>query len=275
MLDETACRLSYPLDLLNVVSIKENLAEVITGLSFDLYGSIDSTNTAISQLAFEEQHAKVCLAEFQTAGRGRHSRQWLAPYASGLCLSLAWRFKRQVEQIQLISLLPAVALVRVLRRLGIEQVGAKWPNDIICSGRKLAGILIEMLPNKLLQPTIIIGVGLNVYNRSGLVKVPQPITTIEDLLVEVPKRNELAAVLISELVFLLQQAEQSGLESIRDEWQAYDVFNNKPVCFVEGGNSTRGISRGINEDGSLIVETNIGLKSYISGEISLRADMEE
>ena len=276
-LEENFCQLFYPLDLLNIDKIRAKIPQRIASRisSIERHIVINSTNSALINLSAEKQHAKVCLAEYQTAGRGRYGRQWVAPFASGLCLSLAWQFQNIVKQLQLISLLPAVALIRVMHKIGLKGVGVKWPNDVVFNGRKLAGVLIEIPANNSEFQALVIGIGLNVYNRSeSSEQIQQPWVAIDKELDTIPSRNELAAMLIIELFELIQAAEQEGLAMIRDEWQRYDALRNTPVCVMNGEQKEKGISRGINDEGSLCVEINGEIKEFVSGEVSLRADSE-
>ena len=273
-LDQHSCQLSSSLDLLDIEKLKKNIPQEILSIipSFERHNVIDSTNSVLMNLPADQQHAKVCLAEYQTAGRGRHGRQWIAPFASGLCLSLGWQFRSTVEQLQLISLLPAVALIRVMHKVGLKDAGVKWPNDVICNGEKLAGILIEISANSSGLQAVVIGIGLNVYNRSELSEqILQPWTSVDQQLQTTPARNELAAMLITELFELIQTVEQDGLDMIRGEWREYDGLKNTPVTLINGKRQEQGISRGISDDGSLCVEINGELKQFSSGEISLRS----
>jgi len=189
-----------------------------------------------------------------------------------LCLSLGWQFRSSVEQLQLISLLPAVALIRVMHRIGLKDARVKWPNDVIYNGQKLAGVLIEIPANNSGFQAVVIGIGLNVYNRSELSEqILQPWTSIEQQLQVTPSRNELAAMLVTELFELIQTVEQDGLQMIRDEWREYDGLKNTSVNLLNGKQKEKGISRGINDDGSLCVEINGEFKRFSSGEISLRS----
>lgn len=267
------CKLNYPLDLLDPDQIRSNISDEIIPLvsSIDRQQVIDSTNTSLLESADDQIHGRICLAEYQTAGRGRHGRSWVAPFASGLCFSIGWQFFKKIDQLQLISLLPAVALIRILKSLNLKNVGVKWPNDILCDGDKLAGILIEM-PKNISDPnrhTVVIGLGINVYNRAQLIE--QPWTSLDQKLDLIPSRSKLAGLLITEIFGLLKKVEEEGFENIRNEWRTYDLLINKPVAVLVGDEKQNGISRGINDDGSIIVEINGELKSFMSGEISLRA----
>ncbi len=277
-LDQKFCQLRYPLDLLDVDKINTKISAKILSLisSFEQHHVIDSTNSRLMNLSADQQHAKVCLTEYQTAGRGRYGRQWIAPFASGLCLSLGWQFRNKVEHLQLISLLPAVALIRVMHKIGLKCAGVKWPKDVICIGQKHPGVLIEIPANNSELQAVVIGIGLNVYNRSKLSEqILQPWTSIDQQLEETPSRNELAAMLITEVFGLIQVVEQNGLGMVRDEWRQYDDLKNTSVTLLNGKHKEEGISRGISDDGSLCVEINGELKQFASGEISLRSRLDK
>ena len=273
VLDPHYCQLRFPLDLLDTEKIRAGIPQTVNSQisSIKRHHFAESTNSVLLEQPFEKQHARICLAEYQTAGRGRHGRHWLAPFASGLCVSLGWQFKSPISQLQLISLLPAVALIRVLHKAGLAEASVKWPNDIICKGHKLAGVLIEIPTSTSDQQIVVIGVGVNVYNRSIMSeKILQPWTAINQHLKKPPSRNELVAMLITELFELLQTVEKDGLAKIRNEWRRYDALINTPVTLLNGKNKETGVSRGIGDDGSLCVEINGELRQFVSGEISLR-----
>ncbi len=274
-LDNNSCQLRYPLDLLDINKVSTIIPTEIFSIisSLERHLVIGSTNSTLINLPAEQLHAKVCLAEYQTAGRGRYGRQWVAPFASGLCLSLGWQFQKTVKKLQLISFLPAVALIHVLHKIGLKNAGVKWPNDVIYNGQKLAGILIEMPATNAQFPVVVIGIGLNVYNRSELSEqIPQPWTSIDQHLEKVLSRNELAALLITELIELIQVVEQEGTDKIRDEWRQYDGLKNTPVTVINGNKKEKGISRGINDDGLICIEIDGKLEQFVSGEISLRPE---
>jgi BirA family biotin operon repressor/biotin-[acetyl-CoA-carboxylase] ligase len=101
--------------------------------------------------------AHVCVAEIQNAGRGRRGRSWVAPFGCAICMSLGWQFGEAPPTFSALSLAVGVAAVRALRRLGIDGVGLKWPNDLMWQQRKLGGILIEMRGESAGPAQVVIG----------------------------------------------------------------------------------------------------------------------
>lgn len=274
LLERDQCRLSNRLDLLDVLAIQSGIPASASHrlASIDLHSTLDSTNQYLLDLPEEDFAGRVCLAEYQTAGRGRHGRQWIAPYATGLCLSLSWRFVSPVERFSLISLLPAVALANVLREQAIP-VAFKWPNDVICQEKKLAGILIEVPQHQQLARSVVIGMGINVYTTPAMLElVGQPWIALSELMENCLCRNELATRLITELVNLLCRVESQGLSVITDAWRKHDMTKDKAVQVWRSQDVYSGIARGINDDGALLLESEGVISEFVSGEVSLRLD---
>ena len=133
-------RLSRPIDLLDERIILSRLepyyASHIGGL--EVLAKLDSTSSYLLRRA--DQGAPgglVCLAEYQTAGKGRRGRRWVSPFGSNLYLSLMWRFDAYSAELSGLSLLVGLAVAGMIRDLGGKDICLKWPNDIICHRQKL------------------------------------------------------------------------------------------------------------------------------------------
>jgi BirA family biotin operon repressor/biotin-[acetyl-CoA-carboxylase] ligase len=140
-------RLPREVDLLDRAAIEGSLDELakraITNI--DVLMTVDSTNQfLVDALPDQPSSAHLCTAEIQTSGRGRRGRSWVAPFGSGICMSIAWQFAELPPQFSALSLAVGVAIVRALERFGFSGVQLKWPNDLLWQQRKLGGILIEM-----------------------------------------------------------------------------------------------------------------------------------
>src|SRR5690554_4170507 len=163
--DDGTIRLARPLDLLDADSllgrIPENVARRIERL--ELFVSLDSTNRRL--LDGEPPRpgaARVCIAEYQHAGRGRRGRRWIVPPAAGLCLSAAWSFAVRPEALSALALAAGVAARRAIRDACGLDVTLKWPNDLVLDGGKLGGILVETAPRPRGGVLAVVGVGINV-----------------------------------------------------------------------------------------------------------------
>ncbi len=130
--------------------------------SLEVLFETDSTNTHLQAAAAPAPgRPRICFAELQRAGRGRRGRSWLAPFGSGLTFSVAWTFPETPPGLPALGLAIGVAVAEALRALGAEEVGLKWPNDIVWRRRKLGGLLLQLRTETGGPATVVAGVGLN------------------------------------------------------------------------------------------------------------------
>src|SRR5512145_2072069 len=129
------------------------------------YEELGSTNDRAKELADEgAEHGEVVVAEAQTAGRGRRGRSWASPARRNLYFSVVLRPELPPTRAAEITLVASVAICDALRQAGVEA-GIKWPNDLLASGRKIAGILTELAAEPEQVQWVVLGVGVNVNAR--------------------------------------------------------------------------------------------------------------
>ena len=239
--------------------------------------TVDSTNRHVGEHAANPPGSThVCVAEIQNAGRGRRGRSWVAPFGCGICMSLGWQFLEAPPTFSALSLAVGVAVVRAFRRLGIEGIGLKWPNDLIWQQRKLGGILIEMRGESAGPAQVVIGIGINM-RMPGAVRIMLAeqqaalIADVHEIMRErTPPRNALIAMLVEEGTKMLQTFGERGFEPFADEWRRLDTLADAPVRVMSGSETTFGRARGVDLDGTLLVDVNGELRRFASGEVSLR-----
>ncbi|WCE29585.1 bifunctional biotin--[acetyl-CoA-carboxylase] ligase/biotin operon repressor BirA [Vibrio sp. SCSIO 43137] len=258
-------KLAKPLQLLEQGRLSE-----ATSLPVELIPVIDSTNQYLLERVENLTSGSVCIAEYQTQGRGRRGRQWVSPFGSNLYLSMYWRLDAGMAAAMGLSLIVGVAIAEALEQQGISGVKLKWPNDLYINDRKLAGILVEMSGQAGGAAHLVIGMGLNVAMPENTAGIDQPWVSLEEM-GEVPERNQLASALINAWKLALEEYEQRGMTGFVSRWNRLDNFLDRPVRLLLGPREISGIARGINEQGALLLETEQGIESFIGGEISLRA----
>lgn len=233
---------------------------------------VDSTNQYLFQLLNEREiHAVAVLAEFQQSGRGRRGNEWLSPYASGICLSLGWHFHSTPASYTALSLATGVAVCRSLRRIGINAVGLKWPNDIISDGKKFGGILLESRSETAGCSDVVIGIGINVnLPEQTLLSILQPVTDISRISQQSISRNALSAILVEELLQMLEDYQAQGFASCIDEWRQLDALRGKAAELILPNNTLSGEILGIDENGLLLMLIDGETLSFSSGELSVR-----
>ncbi|QIX95591.1 bifunctional biotin--[acetyl-CoA-carboxylase] ligase/biotin operon repressor BirA [Cedecea sp. FDAARGOS_727] len=258
--------LPEPIQLLDESFIKSQVAEGTVAV----LPVIDSTNQYLLNRLDTLQSGDACIAEYQQAGRGRRGRQWFSPFGANLYLSMYWRLEQGPAAAIGLSLVIGIVMAEVLQRLGAEDVRVKWPNDLYLNDRKLAGILVELTGKTGDAAQIVIGAGINLAMRNVAADViNQGWINLQEAGISI-NRNTLAVTLIQELRTALQLFEQESLVPFLPRWEKLDNFINRPVKLIIGEREVLGISRGINEQGGLLLEQDGIIKAWVGGEISLR-----
>ncbi|CAK0760271.1 Bifunctional ligase/repressor BirA [Gammaproteobacteria bacterium] len=263
-------------DLLNEAIIRSAMdpSEAARLLGLEVYLTLDSTNQhLLAAIRQGSQGPRACLAEYQTAGRGRHGKVWLSPFASGLCLSLLWTFEGKPTYLPGLSLAVGVASAEVLEECGVSGIRLKWPNDLYWSGRKLAGLLIDVVARTEGPIHCVIGLGINIQvHVATLEAVDQPWTDLATTGWRPLSRNHLAAALLSGLLRAMRRFEAQGIEPFLDSWQKREMLTGRVLKIqLPGGQLIEGIGAGIDFNGALRVETNQGVLCFTSGEITIRS----
>ncbi len=215
-------------------------------------------------------------AEYQTAGRGRRTRSWIAPPGGALCLSVSWNFQSLPPTIGALSLAIGVCALRALARTGVGGVALKWPNDLVAGDAKLGGILAELRAEAGGPAFVVLGIGLNVSLgaavRERIEATGTKAVDLEALGVAAGDRNRLAAALITAIIDGLEQFERAGFDAFADEWRTADALLGKAVRVSAEAGSVVGHARGIDRDGALCLQTREGgLQRFLTGDVSVRA----
>lgn len=268
-------RLPSALQLLDVEAITAQLSAEARPLfsHLEIHTLIDSTNSRLLELASHGREAGlVCLAEYQSAGKGRRGRHWVSPFAGNIYLSVLWRYRYGLAGLAGLSLAVGVAVVRVLRQLGIGEVGLKWPNDIYWRGRKLAGILIEVSGETGGPCHAVVGLGLNCrLSEQQAETIEQPWVDLQQIIGgSLPDRNRIAALLLNQLLPILADFEQSTLAAYLQEWRRYDCLVKQTVRLSFADQLLEGIVQGIDDQGLLLLEIDGQLRRFASGEVSVK-----
>lgn len=227
---------------------------------------MSSTNEWILQNIPNLNKGDLCLAEYQTAGRGRRGRQWLSPFAGQMIFSFYWTFDPR-KSIEGLSLVIGLAIAEVL------NVQVKWPNDILFDGRKLGGILVEIANHKNGLLNLVIGVGINV-SLPMQTEISQPYAQLSEMDPDID-RQTLFPTLIQHLYARLERFEKEGINAeFQQAWQNHNAFFNSEVNVITEQRVISGIEQGIDERGYLRVQCGAELKMFNGGEVSLRRKTE-
>ncbi|MGB9428993.1 MAG: bifunctional biotin--[acetyl-CoA-carboxylase] ligase/biotin operon repressor BirA [Gammaproteobacteria bacterium] len=265
-------RLTEPVELLDETRIRELLTPACRArlCSLTVLDKVDSTNTWLMSRSGDFPAA--CLAEWQTAGRGRRGRHWLSPFAANLYMSFGWQFDDLPPGFTALAMAAAIAAIRALRALGVEGVAIKWPNDLLVSGKKLGGILVDMQGEPPGRVAAVVGVGINVrMPKDAAAQIDQPWTELAALMPEqTPERNRLAAALLEELMQALRLFAVQGFDAFAADWRGLDLAAGREVHLQHQHQIINGTALGVDRDGALLLRTEAGTRRFVSGDLSLR-----
>ncbi len=269
-------RIPGGIDLLDTAAVLAALTGHARGLmgGLEVLDTIDSTNAELVRRGEQGVASGLVLtAEQQTAGRGRRGRQWVSPYAGNIYLSVLWEFREGAAALEGLSLAVGVAVARALQVVGVPDAELKWPNDVLHGGAKLGGILLEMQGDVAGPCRVVIGIGLNVVMPAAAADaIDQAWTDVATITGgRQPRRSELLAAVLNELLPLLADFERQGFAHWREQWRSLDAYADLPVILHSGATPLAGVARGVDERGALLLETGAGVQAVHGGEISLRA----
>ncbi|MFV1982632.1 MAG: bifunctional biotin--[acetyl-CoA-carboxylase] ligase/biotin operon repressor BirA [Thiohalomonadales bacterium] len=268
--------LSNSIELLDVDLIKNSLSDNSRKIinKMDVFFNIDSTNDyliAETKLnKYNKSICQVCLAEFQSKGKGRRGKTWVSPMSGNLYCSLSWNFNKSFQELAGLSIAISVGIARMLEQMGVQGIELKWPNDILWQGKKLLGVLLEMHGETSGPCTTIIGIGLNFNMSNSNVDINQPWCDLNSILKKLPSRNEFSAKVIDNLITTIQLFESGGLAVFLESWNYYDVIQDKPIVIQKSDSFEHGVARGIDYTGALLVEQNGKVTPLYSGDVSIR-----
>lgn len=227
--------------------------------------TMDLAREAALAGAFE---GTLALADEQTAGRGRLGRAWVTPPAVNLASTLVVRPPHDLlRQVAMIAPLAIVLSVEETSRLHCD---IKWPNDVQCNGKKLAGILIETDLADERNKFVLVGAGINVnFDAKAYPEIRDIATSIAVEIGRNVNREELMAAYLLHFERLCDDA-RAG-RSVRDRWRDRLNTLGQPVQATWQGGSAAGTAEDVDADGALLVRTDAGaLVRVEAGDVTLR-----
>jgi len=241
------------------------------GQELHWYEELGSTNDRAKELAEEgAEHGEVVIAEAQTAGRGRRGRSWVSPPRKNLYFSVVLRPELPPARAPELTLVASVALCDALRLAGVEA-GIKWPNDLLASGRKIAGVLTELAaePDRVHWAVLGAGVNVNARREDFPEELRDEATSVLIERGQPAPRALLAAACFTALEDWLDRHAEEGFGPIREAWRARTVTLGREVVAKADGREIAGTAEDIDETGALLVRGPAGLERVLAGDVKL------
>ena len=228
-----------------------------------------STNTDALAAAREgAPHGSVFFADEQTAGRGRGDHNWQSAAGQGLYVSVILRPSIAVENMPLIPLAAGLAAAQAIGIATALEVDLRWPNDLLIGDRKVGGILVESKTEAGVPAFAVVGIGINVHQRSFDANLSTPATSLELELRRTLSRQALLISLLESLQHETWALQEPGLLAAipaRVAFMSTWVSNRRVE--VHGPQSCVGVTAGLDQHGFLLVQTDKGTVTVQTGGI--------
>jgi len=262
----------------DVAAIESAFARSMYSGNFHYTAATGSTNTdALEAARAGAPHGSVFFTDEQTAGRGRGDHSWHSAAGQGLYVSVVLRPNIAVEHIPLISLAAGLAAAQAIGITAGREVDLRWPNDLLIGDRKTGGILVESKTEGGAPSFAVVGIGINVHQRSFDPDLSTPPTSLDLESGRTISRHALLISLLESLQHETWALQDPGLRAAITARVAYmsSWISNRRVE-VHGPQECVGTTAGLDEHGFLLVRTDQGIVTVQTGGIrAARADKED
>lgn len=255
-------RLIYVPDILDVSRISSGLNTTFIGKNIHCYQEVKSTNEVARSIARTSEDGTVVLAEVQTEGRGRMSRDWASPYG-GVWMSLILKPKVALAHAYKVNMAVSVALSRAIAGLYGLKASIKWPNDLLINDRKVCGILMEISAEIDRLEYAIIGIGINANVDVKALSDVWNATSISGEIGREISRIELIQRVLAEIEDAICRMES---QEIYREWVERSSTLGKHVRINTVSGDFVGKAVSLSEDGALIVNASGNLLRVVAGD---------
>lgn len=260
---------------IDIEQLSKTLQRSIFKAKIHYYESIDSTNILLKTLAAGgAPEGTLAVAEEQTAGRGRMSRQWMSRRGKNLLFSILLRPDLPAFRVFALNMALALAACESIETYTGLRTMIKWPNDIYKDNKKLGGILTEFSVKGDRVEYVILGIGLNVHWNPLL--DDKLLYSASSIFMETGRkisREKLLSMILIRLDGLYRSVLINGeeMEEIYRRWNKRSLVTGREIAVLTGNEKVYGTGVGIDDNGSLILLTRDGRKKkFLCGDVSVR-----
>lgn len=257
---------------LSKAGILSELNTETVGRNLVVLDKIDSTNNEAKRMAENGAAAgTLVISDSQTAGKGRRGRSWSSPDGSSIYMTLMMRPDINPVKAPMLTLVAAMAVRKAVHEASGIQSMIKWPNDLVCNGKKICGILTEMSAEPDFINYVVIGIGINVNIEGFPDEIKDTATSLKIESGHYIDRNHIISEFCNYFESYYNKFTGSGMKMLTEEYNANLINFGRHIRVLDPSGEFTGISKGINENGELLVVKEDGSTvTVMSGEVSVR-----
>jgi len=269
----TADRTMRRTESIRLQKVKENLRTNLIGKTIHWFSEVTSTNDLAKEIAaIGAREGTVILAETQTRGKGRLSREWASP-KGGIWLSTILRPRLSVKDIPKLTVMTSLAVAKTINQLFNLKPKVKWPNDVLINTKKVCGILTEANTRDSITNFVVVGIGINAnIELNSLPKqVRENATSLKHELKREIDREQFLRILLEKMEHYYGKLIDGKFSLVLKEWKSLCGFLGSYVEVTSWKETIEGWAIDVDENGALIIRLQDGtLRRVLSGDVSLK-----
>jgi len=263
----------YQLESVADLLLPDIIGPLVSGTLFSSkirhYFRVGSTNAAAMEAAAEgEPEGSVFFAEQQTAGRGRGGNSWESAPSDGVYCSVILRPQLSPADALLLSLIAGIAVAEAVEQTTGLHPDLRWPNDVLLEERKFCGILTEMNAEATRVRYVVVGIGINVNQPSFSAELEPIATSLRLGSGHEWSRVQVAAALLKSLDNWYRKLSDGGADARSAIFRMFEErssFARSRLVHVDEDGGYEGVTEGLDNRGFLLVRTDRGLRTVLSG----------
>lgn len=257
-------------DILIPEQINMNLNTKFIGQNIEYMQEVDSTNNYAKNNSDDLKDGTVVISEFQSAGKGRLGKTWQSNIGEGIWMSLVLKPDIPVYKAPFLTLIAGAAIINAFMNLNVKAE-IKWPNDIVLNGKKICGILTEMVAEVEKVGCVVIGIGINVNTTNFLEELSKKATSLKLEGIEIKRVDIIREILCEFEKLYMKYIEYNNKKDTIEVCRKYSILIGKDIYILRNEKREKVYCIDITEDGNLIVKhDDESIEEIISGEVSVR-----
>jgi len=247
---------------------QKKIENILQKYNYEFFHTKTTKSTMLDVRNYLKDYKENCfyLSDQQSEGKGQRASNWHSPPGNIYC-SISFDNFLDIKEHFLFSVLISLSIKMSLENFNAKNIYFKWPNDIFYKKKKFAGMISEIIDTNEKKSHIIVGFGINFISAPQLKNYD---ATYIKSFCNLKSINDFLLVFIKVLFSNLQALQKGKKSKLMEVFSESLMFIDKKINIVFSNSSSKnGIFRGVNDDGSLKLETEYKIENIYNGSIKL------